>query len=1102
MKKSALAIGLTVLMIVGAAAPALAAAPASGAEVQPDGVMADKTPGVSISDGGTSPDIETQPTDQAAIDDSLEQAEGTVEVVLRLDSVDQSSLRGLSDTQAVEMMMQHADETQQDALRYAYDTEGVEVLKRLWIANAILLEVNTDEVSIERLTRINNVDRVHANFDLTLPTDPEQSESRADGPSADAETTYGLDQINAPEVWEEYDTKGDGVGVAVLDTGVDPDHPDIDIDPENFVEVTDDGEVENVDPFDSDDHGTHTSGTVTGGDASGEYIGVAPDATLYHGLVIPGGGGSFTQVAAGMEWAANEPGVDVVSMSLGADGYFTEMIEPTQNIEAAGKILVASAGNSGEGASGSPGNVYEAIAAGASNEDLGIAAFSSGEEVDTSEAWGDAAPADWPDNYVVPDYAAPGVAVKSALPGGGYGEKSGTSMAAPHISGAVALMLAAGGDIDQSTVEEALTDTAFAPVDDPDPVRYGDGIIDVKAATDQVALEQEITGTVTEADSDVPIEGATVSTDQGFDSVTNADGEYTTLADVGTVEVTADAFGYDESSATVEVGDEETVTQDFGLDPALDLQLLQGQPDAIEGGESATAVVQAANLESYTAELGDGYDEADATLYVNGDEVPWGESVTFSEPTDVTAEVTVETAAGTSGELSVVHTFEGLGSSVEVTTGPTDVYEEFTQVGIVTDEGSYGDQITATLSEQLPASYAVDVLTSSEAIDSTEEYDSYVVNNLDEENAEAFVSATNDYSTGVVYLDQWGSYSNGIEMRSDVLGDPAETADGFSNENPTYVNVADHPIFEGVGEGPIQLHTASFSDKMWFSDTDATVLADVSNGEVQGAGVAVDSDRWDILGGSLGYETFVEGEDYTEEADTILGNMVEVASNPPEPVGTVTVTDTVIGPEDESAEVTLQTDVDSVAGYEATVSFDASKLQVESVDGIDMDDPAVSIDNEDGSVTLSQAQANGADAPVMAQITFEVVEIENGDEASLMLDASSSAIYDESGSAYLTNFDDGTVSVLSSQLGDVNADGEITAGDAVIAQRYIAGLPTEVPGEQIETLGDVNQDGTITSADVTAILQIVIGNEEPPESEDDERASLVTNAAPAAQIAG
>ena len=1091
MRKKGLAVLFAVLMALAPTAGVAGAAGATSVGGEQSASSAQQvTDRLSFADGVVQRDAAVEFGEPGQISPSLQDAEGTTTVIVRLGKVDRARLSGLSEQEAVETMKTHAAQTQQNLLRFTGQTDGIEAVERFWILNGVLVEVNTDEVSLEQLSRVEGVERVHPNFDVSLPEPEDSRQTSSDEFSASNdgyETTYGVDQINAPEVWDTFNTQGEGIDVAVLDTGVNPDHPDIEISDDRFVAVDADGNVdESAEAFDNDGHGTHVAGTVAGGNASGEYIGVAPEATMWHAKVLDGtGGGTFAQVAGGMQWAANQSEIEIVSMSLGAGGFSAELIEPQQNLEEAGKILVASAGNSGEGNSGTPGNLYEAIAAGASNENGNIASFSSGQLVDTSEDWGEAAPDDWPSEYYVPDYAAPGVAVKSADYQGGYTELSGTSMSAPHISGAIALMLAVGGEnLEQETVEEALSDTAFAPVEDPPQDRYGDGIVDVFNATSQVGLNQSITGTVTGASGE-SVAGATVTTDQGFETTTNENGEYTVLAETGTAEVTVSGFGIETTSATVEVSENETVTQDFTVDPAFDVTLLSGQPAVIEGGQNTSATAQVANLEAYTAELADGYDEANATLYVNGQQVPFGQTITFDEPTDVTATVTVETAEGTSGNVSVMHTFEGLNQSVEVTTGPTEVFAQFKQVGVVDDNGEFGGAVATTLNEQLPANYAVSVIDSETAIESTGTYDAYVVQNLEEENGEAFTEATVGYDVGTVYLDQWGSDSNGIEVRSEALGDPEETDQSLSGGKPAYAGYpAEHPIFAGVGDGePIQLHDDTFDDHSWFSGTDATVLADVqAGGEFEGSGVAVSEARWDILGASLGYTTFIEGESYTDEADVILGNMVTVAANPPEPAGTVTATNATLAPGQESASVTVKTDIDGVSGYGITVNFDPEKVQVTDVSGVDTADPVVNLDNEEGTLFMTQAQAEGIDNPEFVEVTFDTTALENGESANVSMSAADSAVYDTNGSAFVVGgYDDGQISVLSAQLGDVDADGEITAGDAVVLQRYLVGLPTQVPADQIEALGDVNQDGQITSADVTLILQIVAGVEEPPQ---------------------
>ncbi len=1078
MNRKLLALLLASLMVFGFTTPYVAAGAPSAQQTGTSTDIVQAGVGDDVASSTVSPD--ESGSSVAPIDPALQNADGWVDVVVRLEEAETSA--SMSQDAVVSTLQQQAQQTQEPVINRAHEMEGVRYVNSFWITNAVLLRVNTNEVDLDSFARMDRVTQVHANFDLTLP-ETERSSAAGEGASSnDYDTTYGLDQINATEVWDQYGTMGEGVSVAVLDTGVDPDHPDIQITQEHWAEFDSNGdEIPNSTIRDTDTHGTHTSGTVTGGNASGEYIGVAPEATLYHGLVIPGGGGSFAQVAGGMQWAVNES-VDVISMSLGAGGYYTEMIEPSENARDAGVILVASSGNSGEGTSGSPGNVYPNIAVGASDENYDIASFSSGEEIDTSSAWGSAAPSYWPDNYTAPNVAAPGVAVKSSVPGGGYAEYDGTSMAAPHTAGAFALMLSAAGDIPRETAIDAMEENAWKPDGWSEPgdeydTRYGLGIIDVAAATDQVALEQGINGTVTDADGNA-LQGITVSTDQDFSDTTDAAGAYSVLSETGTVDVTADGFGYEAATATVTVQNGTYATQNFSLTPTLDVQLVSPQPSAIEGGESLSATAQAANLESYTAELGDGYDEANATLYVNGDEVAWGEPVTFDEPTDVTATVTVETTADTSGTVSVVHTFEGLNESIEVTTGPTQVFEEFTQVGVVDDGGDYGQAVKGSLQEYLPANYQVSVMTSDEAMNEVDTYDSFVVQNIDESNGEAFASATSGVTTGVVWLDNWGSDSNGVPVRSSAIGDPANTGDAFGDGAVSYAATTDHPILEGVvapGES-VQLHTATtFNDHSWFSGSDATTLADLSTADagVKGAGLAVDEERHAVLASTLGRETFVEDPAFTDEADQILANSVVWASDTPEPVGTVDVTETTVQP-GETATVTVHSDdLENISGYQATLSFNASKLEVTGVNGIDFADPVTNIDNQNGTISMAQAGAAGVDTPEMVEIEFDVLMDDFDQSAEVSWNVGDSMVTYPNGTAPLVDWSSGMVETAACTAGDVNSDGSITVQDATLVQQYIVG---QEPAGFNPSCADMNGDGQITSADVTLILEEIVGS--------------------------
>ncbi|ERH09360.1 MAG: subtilisin-like serine protease [halophilic archaeon J07HX64] len=433
---------------------------------------------VSVETGGE----QTEPADSVQIDRPLREASGETEVIVSL-----PASNGASSPTALQA---HASATQEPLVAFAADRPGVMVERTLWLANAALVTVDTSRVSLSELAAVEGVRALHENtrFETTTGTTAGLPLAQPAAGATDGSYTYGLEQINAPTAWETHNTTGENASVAVLDTGVAADHPDLDL--AGWQEFDGDGNPVDSEPSDGDGHGTHVSGTVSGpmnpaGDVPA--YGVAPNVSLYGVKVLADdGSGSFTQIIAGMQWAVDE-NVDVISMSLGAPGFSPEMIEPVQNAHAAGTVVVASAGNDGQGTSGSPGNVYESIAVGASNSNQGIAGFSSGEVVDTANDW-NSPPAYWPDQYTVPTVAAPGVNTLSSVPGGGYSDAySGTSMAAPHVSGVVALAESAlDRELSPAEIEQALEATAVKPGDAPAPPgerddRYGSGIVDANA---------------------------------------------------------------------------------------------------------------------------------------------------------------------------------------------------------------------------------------------------------------------------------------------------------------------------------------------------------------------------------------------------------------------------------------------------------------------------------------------------------------------------------------------------------------------------------------------------------------------------------------------
>ncbi len=436
------------------------------------------------------------------VDPELDARTGRSEVIVRLQPVDPRGLEELEEP--LTALKDHAATTQQRLVDLAEREDAITILNRFWLMNAAVVEVDHDADGLLLLSSVDEVTWIHANLQMepmAAATDGGSGDQASDTALLDP-VAWGLAEINAPDVWDTYGVRGEGARVAVLDTGIDADHDDLNLHtddasdptfPGGWIEFDPQGDpIDGSQPYDDNGHGTHVSGTVAGGSASGAHIGVAPEVELLHaGVLTPLSENRFAAVVAGMEWAAEQQ-ADVTSMSLGSVAYVDAFIEPIHASHALGTFVVASAGNDGEGTSGSPANVHDVLAVGASDSGGDIASFSSGETIDTSNAWGREAPGWWPSTYVVPDVAAPGVEIHSSVPGDNYGTKSGTSMAAPHVSGTIALLLSQHPHLSIDQVTEALEATATKPGGSAKDTRYGAGIIDAKAAMDHA--EQHFTG--------------------------------------------------------------------------------------------------------------------------------------------------------------------------------------------------------------------------------------------------------------------------------------------------------------------------------------------------------------------------------------------------------------------------------------------------------------------------------------------------------------------------------------------------------------------------------------------------------------------------------
>ena len=321
-------------------------------------------------------------------------------------------------------------------------------ITKLWSSASVVMNVSKDDLA-NLPKQVSGIRGIFPNRSVSIPPIMEISPQQLPESVKDNKTsTWGLEAIGALAVWGAYGAEGQGVKVAVLDTGMDPNHPDLAgrMATADWAEFGPGGNrIPNSTPRDSAKHGTHCCGIVAGGGNSGRWIGVAPAAALAAGMVLPGGGGTDAQILAGLEWAIGR-GVDVISMSLGGlqlgpevlDIYTRTMIRANQ----AGIPVVVAIGNEGSQTSGSPGNDYFALTIGATDSEDRAAGFSGGRTQVVMES-DFVADKYLPFVYSKPDLAAPGVAVKSCVPGNEYAVWNGTSMAAPHVAGALALLLSA-----------------------------------------------------------------------------------------------------------------------------------------------------------------------------------------------------------------------------------------------------------------------------------------------------------------------------------------------------------------------------------------------------------------------------------------------------------------------------------------------------------------------------------------------------------------------------------------------------------------------------------------------------------------------------------
>ncbi len=372
-----------------------------------------------------------------------------------------------------------------------------------WISNAI--GVSGDAAAMQALAEHPGVTAVRAEalFYLSQPDLASLYEIIAQPLLLDAQQTplasqtWGITRVRAPYAWHGLGIDGSGVTIAIMDSGVDWLHPDLHTSYRgnlgsaiyqhtgNWFNALDPTSVE---PADTLGHGTHVAGTAVGQNG----LGVAPGAR-WIGVAIANPDGTIFESAihAGFEWLLAPDGdpnlaPQVVNCSWGNNnGAWRALEEDILALQSAGIVPVFAAGNAGPfgGTVGAPASYANSLAVGASDELDEVAWFS---------ARGPSPLTDLPKPHVV----APGARILSTFPGGRYAYASGTSMATPHVAGAVALLLAADPGLTEAEIWQRLAETAVPLSPTPPDNHSGWGRLDAYAALDGVAAGGVLQGVV------------------------------------------------------------------------------------------------------------------------------------------------------------------------------------------------------------------------------------------------------------------------------------------------------------------------------------------------------------------------------------------------------------------------------------------------------------------------------------------------------------------------------------------------------------------------------------------------------------------------------
>ncbi len=540
------------------------------------------------------------------------------------DTADLTAARRIADWdkrgQAVVDALQETAKRSQAAVVAQLAQQGAR-FRSFWIDNTVYVENGTARLALSAAADP-HVAAVRQARTVPLDNPAPGVEHRV----AAAAVEWGVADIKADQVWSELGTRGDGVVVANIDSGVRFDHTALAasyrgntgsgtyVHDYNWFDPTGLCTRPTVRPCDTAGHGSHVMGTMVGDGGEGNRIGVAPGARWIAAKGCEYDYCTEQSLTAAAQWVlaptdlagqnpdpAKRPHIVNNSWgSAGGDDWYRDFVT---SWVAAGMFPVFANGNSGPdcGTSGSPGDYPESYSVGN---------YTSSGVISPRSSRGAAA-----DGGTKPDISAPGTDVRSANQFGGYAVMSGTSMASPHVAGTVALMWSRApalvGDIDgtRQLLDDTARDTADGQCggDADDNNVYGEGRLDALAVVGAAPAGDTgtVRGTVTDAASGKPVAGAVVAFTGAAtrNATTRADGTYTVSLTAGDYQVAVSRYGYRTAPAgTVSVAAGVTVVRDAALTVAPLVRVSGQVLDGTAHGWPlyAKLVVQGTPVSTYT----------------------------------------------------------------------------------------------------------------------------------------------------------------------------------------------------------------------------------------------------------------------------------------------------------------------------------------------------------------------------------------------------------------------------------------------------------------------------------------------------------------------